>query len=114
MSKNTKANSAYEEVKLGDTTFLKPSEMEPGTIIEGRFASVRTSEKYDTPTYMIETADGTVGVNGSGKLASLMAKVSLGSNIRIEYLGKVEIASGKWKGSEAHDFKVLVAKAESL
>lgn len=103
-------NAGYEEVKLGEVQYFKPKEMTAGQTFEGRFIEVKAG-KYDNATYMLETADGTIGINGTGKLASLMAKVALGSLVKITYLGKDEITSGQWKGSDAHNFKVLAKAA---
>jgi hypothetical protein len=101
----------YKEVSLGggDTTFVKPKDMTKGQTFEGTLKKVLTSE-YG-PTFILETTDGDIGINSSGKLTRLMEHVSPGSQLRIVYNGKTRIEKGQNKGKDAHDFKVFVADA---
>lgn len=103
----------YKQVKIGgDIEFLKLSETPVGHTVEGTLGRTLTSEFG--PTYVIETANGAVGVPGKSKLNRLMEAVSPGSAIKIIYQGLQKIESGKSKGKDFHNFDVFVAEGAPL
>jgi hypothetical protein len=107
-------SKVYQKVTASDIEFKKPNEMAVGEVIEGRYVEAKKIGKFDKFTYLIETEAGTtIGLNEAGQLAKLMAKVPVGSDVRITYQGMAVIKSGQWKGSEAHTFEVESAAAST-
>jgi hypothetical protein len=102
----------YKKVSFGggDTHYVKPSELTKGYAIEGQFVKTLTNEFGDT--YIINTADGEVGLNSTKQLSKLMSVVSPGSMLRIVYQGKETIKKGQYKGKQAHNFEVFVAATD--
>ncbi len=103
------------ELEAGETTFLKPKDMEPGQVVKGILSNVRESEFKGKPTftYFIEVGEGqTIGLNGCGHLDFWMRRgmkgraIPEGSFVEITYQGKQELESG----DEAHQFKVRASK----
>lgn len=92
-----------------ETKFLKPEEL-ADLSVQGKYLGV-VEGKFGS-NYKIETAEGTVIINGCGALNSQMPKVSEGATIRLEYRGKKKIPSGPMKGKTFHDIDVQVASAE--
>lgn len=98
-----------KEITLGsgNITFLKNKELKEGQTITGKY--VGTIEGKFGNAYKIEQADGTVvGVNASGQLRKKMDQVPLQSNVTLTYLGREEMERGDFKGTLAHQFKVVV------
>lgn len=96
------------EVNLGggNTTYYRPSELEAGTVISGRYAGT-IIDQFKNNCYKLAQNDGsTKVVNGAGKLHKLMASVPMGAEVDITYLGTVVPDKGKLAGKTLHDFKV--------
>ena len=94
----------YKKVSVGgDITFMKPKNMEEGEEIIGRFTG--ELENDYGKTFLIETADGTVGINSTRALGDRMALINKGSEIKIVYLGRETNPKTK---REFHAFDVLV------
>lgn len=95
----------------GDLTFIKPNEMEQDQTIVGTLISVQ-EDQYENLWYKIATTEGMIGLNGSGQLDYLLAKVAMGSRVKIVYLGKEILKSGKYVGKKSHKFDVFSAPAQ--
>ncbi len=103
---------AFEEVvpSGGDLTFISWSGADVGYKVEGRYRGLFTGGDYE-PGFKVETKDGgTVVLNHAGQLRSRFSGVQEGELVQVEYLGKSAIESGQFKGTKAHQFKVLVDK----
>jgi len=101
--------SNLTEVKLSEITFVKPSEMEEGDVIAGVYLDEVYGD-YDTPTFHIETEDGTVGLNGTKQLVRLLSKVPKGAEVEIEYNGEQKLTKGRFKGKNFHNFSVRASE----
>lgn len=92
----------YEEVTAEGIKFEKE-----GDSIEGVLESVTPSTQYEGQNnYDIKTKDGIKTVFGTTVLNTKLAKISLGSKIKIVYLGETKSKSGRFY----RDFQVFVAK----
>jgi hypothetical protein len=97
--------------QMEEIPYLKPKDMTPGLVIEGTFLNTSVnSEDFDKPayTYYVETANGKVGINGSGHLNYLMARVPENTYVRIEYVGLQKIKGAKKGSKPAHQFRVQI------
>jgi len=102
-----------KEITLGAeggqiASFLSPNDMKAGQELSGTYLGSFQCGPYKTFTHKIETADGVIGVNGSGMLNKKLALVTQGADVTIVYTGKQPIAKGPFAGTNAHQFKVLV------
>jgi hypothetical protein len=88
-------------------TYIKPAELADREI-EGKFLG-SVEGKFGL-NHKIETASGTVIVNGCGSLNSRIQKVNEGQTVRLEYKGMKKINEGPMKGKSFHDIDVLVAR----
>ena len=110
MSKSSAATKNRRQVTASELTFLKPSEMEIDQEVTGRYIDAK-KDQFGGLGYKLETADGTIVVNGSGQLDALMGKVDPGENITIVYKGTTKLKSGKFKGKDAHQFELFINEA---
>jgi hypothetical protein len=102
--------TTYKSVSADSaTTYLSAADLADREI-EGKYLGV-VEGKFG-PNYKIETATGTVIVNGCGALNSQFPKVSEGTQVRLEYRGKKKISSGELKGKSFHDIDVQKATNE--
>lgn len=77
-----------------------------GDVFEGTYEGSFIAGEYDKMTHKVRTSKGLIGLPDSGQLNKLMAVVATGATVKVEYKGKEEIQSGKWKGRLAHNFIV--------
>lgn len=90
----------------GDITFIKPKDMKAGQTIKGVY--VKTLQNpFGGTDFRIQTADGLVGIGGSGHLTYKMAGVPVGSTVLITYEGTEKLSKGKFAGKAVHQFDVL-------
>ena len=82
-----------------------------GVVLEGEYiGAIKNNFDENKSDYKFKKDDGSIViVNSTGSLAHQMAKVEVGSYVRLEYDGKKTLTSGKMKGKMAHMFTVLVA-----
>ncbi len=85
---------------------MKAKEMAAGDTLIGTYKRTVISEKYGTPSYIIETEENDVLLNGSGNLNKQMTEVVAGELIKVEYRGSAPIKDGKFKGTNSHLFTV--------
>lgn len=96
-----------------------------GVVAIGRFArTVPNKYKPTKPSFVLEgiqAIDAETGelsdatgldilLDQAGNLGVQMKEVEIGELIKVEYKGKTKMTSGQYKGTEAHNFKVLRAK----
>ena len=105
------------EITLGEETpgkksniqYYRASNMEPGQAVENLKYLESTLDQFDKPAHTFEDAEGnTVVFNSSGMLDKKMKMVNPGTIIDIIYSGSAVMKEGKYKGTKAHVFKVLV------
>ena len=111
------SNPKFKKVKTGNIDYLKLNDIEPGTIIvnEQKFLGTKESTRFAGQfSYLFDNGDDRkIGVPGAGKLKFLMEGIEEGDVVLIKYLGKTKIESGNYKGTNAHDFEVLVEDTEA-
>lgn len=110
---NVKGNEPLDDWEPANfaTVYVKPSQMKVGDFVEGVFTETQTDEKYDTLKHFLRQDDGSFKViNGSGQLNFIMSKIAPGTKIRVVFEGKKKLDSGKFKGTEANQWKVFTAK----
>jgi hypothetical protein len=104
------------EGQKGNLRFVRPSKLaEAGTtgvvaqgIYEGAIPNQFDEGKND---FKVREDNGDLAIlNSTGSLASQMARVEVGSYVRISYLGKQTMSKGKMAGKQAHSFIVEVAE----
>jgi hypothetical protein len=103
-------NNDQTEVMLGGGSikeFLGPKELKEGQKIAGIYQGTFVCGPYKTVTHKIETETGLVGLNGSGMLNKKLAMVEPGANVTVVYEGTQPIEKGRYKGTKAHQFRVL-------
>lgn len=108
---------AYQQVQLNSEDrpeILSSGALTKGFTMEGIFTRTQEIECDDPDTggtkpvtaYFIENDGVETGIWQTGKLKSLFSKVSLGSKLKLVYLGKVKATSGKAKGRMVHDYEL--------
>lgn len=112
------SNEKREFKKVGgesSLSFIKASTLAAegikGVILEGEYiGAIKNNFDENKSDYKFQKEDGSIViVNSTGSLAHQMAKVEVGSFVRLEYDGKKKLTKGKMAGKEAHMFTVLVA-----
>jgi hypothetical protein len=85
-------------------------EIKAGDVVEGILASVGVN-KFGKEEYRIDSFTGgkTVVLANAGNLAYRIKEknIAIGDALRITYNGKTPMASGKYKGTPAHNFSVV-------
>lgn len=107
----------FKEVVVGEgITYIKPKDLADagitGVILEGEFMEKLLNPKYNSISYKFSTADGIKVINSTGTLTARMELVQPGTLCQVVYNGKAVIESGDHKGTEAHQFNVLVEDGE--
>jgi hypothetical protein len=101
---------AFEEIK-GSVNYVKYSEKKQGEIlVTGRFVETYIDETYGKPQHKFQDDTGFTVLPGSGQLNYLMQLVHPGDLARVTYNGTIVMKDGKFKGKDAHQFKVSVDK----
>jgi hypothetical protein len=89
----------------GGGSYWNYTEAGKGAVVQGIYTDKKEHVgDYDSTVFVIKTAEGIVNVNGSTVLERKFNDVSLGDEVRIEYLGMAD--SEKRKGAQYHDFDV--------
>jgi len=99
-------------------SFLRANQMSEGQAVQGEYVEALVSRFDDAKRdYKIEEVDDngektgkTIVINAAGNLGSRMSDVSLGSLVRIVYLGQAKIKKGRMAGKLAHNFDVQLAE----
>src|ERR1035438_8552253 len=97
---------ALTKIESGNR-YISPSKMTVGQKVTGHYVSQTIDPKYNTKQHNMQTENGSVCVNGSGKLDHLLGAIRPGDYIEIVYLGKKVIETGQRKGTSAHDFDLF-------
>lgn len=109
----------------GQRVYRKWSDFDEGDAVIGKYVG-SSIDNYKKPSWHIEVEDaqfadkkaakaliGKVwGANASGKLNKAMEEVEEGTFVQITYLGKSEMQSGPYEGSDAHDIEVVELEEE--
>lgn len=94
--------------------YVKPSQLKIGDAIVGIFKETTTDAKYGTLKHHILQEDGSFKIiNGSGQLNHVMKSIAAETKVRIEFAGKSKLESGKFKGTDANQWKVFRAKVKT-
>ena len=94
----------WKEISVGNTDTWNQEEP-----IEGLYVKkLENVGPNDSNQYVIETTDGEVAVWGATVLDNKFEQIEIGTEVRIEYLGKVK---GK-TGTQYKDYKVSVRESE--
>lgn len=103
-------SSEFRKVSLGEQiTYLKPAELIDQPVVGTFVESFEQETKYGLKTnFKIQTEEGLIVLNGNGNLTSKMSRVNPGQIVKIEYLGKSPMKSGKYAGTPAHNYEVSV------
>lgn len=108
----TKVNGATG----GSLKFIRPKQLADdgitGVVAEGIYEgpTPNTFEPSRSDYKIIDDAGNTTILNSNGSLNSQMAKVEVGSYVRISYNGMQLVTKGKLKGKNVHNFSVEVAE----
>lgn len=94
----------------GGGTYWNYSEEGKGAVVQGIYTNKKEHVgDYDSTVFVIKTDDGIVNVNASTVLQTKFEEISVGSEVKIEYLGMAD--SEKRKGAQYHDFDVKYREA---
>lgn len=107
----------YQQVQLSNDNgpeILSSGGLTKGFTMEGIFSRTQSIEMDDVETggkkqvtaYFFEKDGIETGIWETGKLKSLFSRVSLGSKLKLVYLGKVKATAGKAKGRMVHDYEL--------
>jgi hypothetical protein len=104
MTNNDEWNTA------GGGSYWNYAEEGKGAVVQGTYINKKEHQgDYDSTVYVIKTDTGVINVNSSTVLNRKFEEVSLGDEVRVEYLGTAE--SEKRKGAQYHDFDVKYRSA---
>lgn len=95
---------------------LKPGSamLTEGQQIEGTYKGSFTTKNYGTKIHKIQTdANTAVGLPGSGQLNAALEKVEEGAKVVIQYNGKSPMKTGKFAGTEAHNYSVMASRLKN-
>jgi hypothetical protein len=108
---------AYQQVQFNTEDrpeILSSGGLNKGFTMEGIFSRTQQIDVEDADNggtkpvtaYFIDTDGVETGIWETGKLKALFSRVSLGSKLKLVYLGKVKSTSGKSKGRMVHDYEL--------
>lgn len=114
---------AYTQVQISNEDrpeILGSSGLSKGFTMEGIFTRTQQIEMDDqenggkklVTAYFIENDGVETGIWETGKLKALFSRVSLGSKLKLVYLGKVKATAGKAKGRMVHDYELFFEAIE--
>jgi hypothetical protein len=85
--------------------------LEKGNTVEGTYLGSPVTKMYNKPFHKIRTANNeTVALPSAGQLDKAMAKLTVGTNVKVIYNGRTKITTGRFAGKEAHLFEVYAAE----
>lgn len=82
-----------------------------GDVVQGAYVGTEDN-KFGGKNYKLRTTSGIEVLNGSGSLTKQIedANPKAGDILRVTYEGSTLIKDGKWKGKEAHQYKVQIKR----
>jgi len=113
---NGKTVSSNEESNKGELRFIRPSKLAAegvtGVVAQGIYEGAIPNQFDEGKNdFKVREDNGDLLIlNSTGSLASQMARVEVGSYVRITYLGKQTMTKGKMAGKQSHGFVVEIAE----
>lgn len=109
-------------VEVGGSRTFKPwAKWKVGEYVSGVFTK-KSEDKFGNPNYAVRVTGTNIDglnendnlvLNSNGSLNYKMEEVAIGTEIQVEYKGKVKLEKGAFAGKECHDVKLLAAEVEA-
>lgn len=106
-------NTQFKELTGGSITYYKPSQMNKGDEFVGKYIESKIVGQYDSLAHFFERPETgeRYAINNTGQLKHWMEQIEPGSLVKLVYDGTSQLNKGKFKGKDAHNFKISVAPA---